>query len=267
MQKVPQAKIKPAAVAGLFYPGEAGLLRREVQGYLGQIAPGQEGMPRALIVPHAGYVYSGPVAANAYRLIQQAAGYIRRVLLIGPSHRVAFSGIAAHSADYFRTPMGEVPLDRGRIQSLLRLPFVHLFDPAFAQEHCLEVQLPFLQGLLEDFKLIPLLIGQSDFSQVAELLESVVDDRACLILISSDLSHYHSYAEARRLDQETSENILALNAAGLEHEHACGRIGIGGLLKVAKRHGWLPQLLDLRNSGDTAGSRDQVVGYGAYAFF
>ncbi|MBF0255604.1 MAG: AmmeMemoRadiSam system protein B [Gammaproteobacteria bacterium] len=265
MEAISSPRIKPAAVAGMFYPAEARQLQADLDRYLAA-APVLDCQPRALILPHAGYVYSAPVAASGYRQLQNLTAKIRRVILLGPAHRVGFRGIAAHSAEAFRTPLGDVPLDRPLIDQLLQLPFVHGLDAAFAQEHCLEVQLPFLQRLLPPFQLTPLLVGQADYLQVTELLEPLADDPECLILISSDLSHYHSYAEAQRLDQQASEAILQLQPEALAQDQACGRIPVAGLLVLARRRGWRPLLLDLRNSGDTAGPRDQVVGYGAYAF-
>ncbi len=267
MERSLAERVKPPAVAGLFYPDDAALLHRDVSHYLAEAGEPVGDCPHALIVPHAGYRYSGPIAASAYRLLQAHVDRIDRILLMGPAHRVGFHGIALHSAESFHTPLGDVPLDRALLEQLQSLPFVHPLDATFAQEHCLEVQLPFLQTIFSRFTLAPLVIGQSDYAQVAQVLSLVADDPATLILISSDLSHYHSYVEAQEMDRHTSKQILALNAAGLGHEDACGRLGIGGLLEVAQRKGWRPELLDLRNSGDTAGTRDQVVGYGAYAFF
>jgi AmmeMemoRadiSam system protein B len=267
-QHVTQAKIKPPAVAGLFYPAQADALRQELARYLRQASPpASDAIPRALIVPHAGYPYSGPVAASAYRLLQAHPEQFQRVLLLGPAHRLAFVGMALPSDEWFRSPLGDLILDQDLCQQLLDLPFIQTLDAAFAQEHCLEVQLPFLQTLLDEFLLTPLLIGQSSAAQVTQVLRLVADDPHCLILISSDLSHYQSYAQAQRQDQHSSERILALDPEGLGPDDACGRMGIAGLLGLAQSLGWRPQLLDLRNSGDTAGPRDRVVGYGAYAFF
>ncbi|QFY90391.1 AmmeMemoRadiSam system protein B [Magnetovirga frankeli] len=268
MDALPQPRIQQPVVAGLFYPAQADRLQQDLASYLRQARlPATDAPPRALIVPHAGYPYSGPVAASAYCLLQAHADRFQRVLLLGPAHRLAFAGLALPSADALRSPLGDMPLDRELCQRLLALPFVQTLDAAFAQEHCLEVQLPFLQTLLDGFQLAPLLIGQSHYAQVTQVLRLVADDPHCLILISSDLSHYQGYSQAQRQDQHSSERILALDAEGLGPEDACGRIGIGGLLELARSLGWRPQLLDLRNSGDTAGARDQVVGYGAYAFF
>jgi AmmeMemoRadiSam system protein B len=259
--------IKPPAVAGMFYPDDRLQLQQDLDRYLAGVTAAPSRLPRALIVPHAGYVYSAQVAASAYGLLQGSDARIDRVLLLGPAHRVGFRGIAVHGADYFRTPLGDVRLDRQGEAQLRGLPFVHLLDQAFAQEHSLEVQLPFLQRLLPDFSLLPLLIGQSDYQQVAQVLNLFVTAPNTLILISSDLSHFHGYAEAQRMDEQANRAILALDGDALTHDHACGRIGIGGLLLIARQQGWTVEKLDLRNSGDTAGPKDRVVGYGAYAFF
>ncbi|OGT89002.1 MAG: AmmeMemoRadiSam system protein B [Gammaproteobacteria bacterium RIFOXYA12_FULL_61_12] len=258
--------IKPPAVAGLFYPAQADQLRRDVDAYLAEAPPRAGLIPRAMIVPHAGYVYSGPIAGSAYRQLSRLDHPVERVVMLGPAHRVPVLGIAIHSADYFRTPLGDVPLDQGLLDSLLDFPFVHAMDHAFTQEHCLEVQLPFLQQVLGDFSLAPLLVGQCGYREVDQVLERIGGGTETLILISSDLSHYHPYEEARRMDADASRAIEALDPEGLQYEHACGCIPIGGLLLYARRHGFKALTLDRRNSGDTAGPRNQVVGYGAYVF-
>jgi AmmeMemoRadiSam system protein B len=223
--------------------------------------------PKALIAPHAGYVYSGPIAASAYARLAVVAERISRVVLIGPSHRVPFSGLAVSDADYFRTPLGDIPIDRHSIQRLESLPQVIHLEAAHTQEHSLEVQLPFLQVVLNEFKLIPLVVGDASGDQVAEVLAKVWGEEETLIVISSDLSHYHDYVTAQRMDQATSEAIISLRPERLEYKDACGRIPVQGLLLEAKRLGLQGELVDLRNSGDTAGAKDQVVGYGAYTFY
>lgn len=256
--------IRPPAVAGMFYPADAQELHRELQQMLGTAAAGAH-PPKALIVPHAGYVYSGPVAASAYAQLIPLRERIRRVVLLGPAHRVAFRGLAASSASGFRTPLGDVPLDTAALEALRELPQVRVLDEAHAQEHSLEVQLPFLQETLGDFRLLPLVVGDATYAEVAEVLEQVWGGDETLILISSDLSHYHDYATAQRLDRATSNAIATLHPERIDYEHACGRTPVGGLLLAARKHGLHAEVLDLRNSGDTAGPRDRVVGYGAYA--
>lgn len=256
--------IRPPAVAGMFYPADAQELHRELQQLLGA-AVADAPPPKALIVPHAGYVYSGPVAARAYAQLIPLRERIRRVVLLGPAHRVAFRGLAASSASGFRTPLGDVPLDTAALTPLLELPQVRVLDEAHAQEHSLEVQLPFLQETLGDFRLLPLVVGDATYAEVAEVLEMVWGGDETLILISSDLSHYHDYATAQRLDRATSNAIATLHPERIDYDHACGRTPVGGLLLAARKHGLHAEVLDLRNSGDTAGPRDRVVGYGAYA--
>lgn len=255
--------IRPPAVAGQFYPAEAARLRTQVEQYL-QDAAESRGVPRAIIVPHAGYVYSGPVAASAYACLRPGRQQIRRVILLGPAHRVPVRGLAASSADAFATPLGEVPLDREAIACLLELSQVHIQDEVHAPEHGLEVHLPFLQTVLADFQLIPLVVGEAAPEAVAEVLAQYADDPHTLIVISSDLSHYQDYDRACYLDRATSYSIERLRP--LPAGQACGRHAINGLLHLARERGWEAQTVDLRNSGDTGGPRHQVVGYGAYLF-
>jgi hypothetical protein len=232
--------------------------------FLSQAKATDQPAPKAIIAPHAGYIYSGPVAASAYKSLQAARGRIQRVVLLGPSHRVAFSGLAAASADYFATPLGDIPLDREAIEQILPMAQVKLLDEAHALEHSLEVHLPFLQEILGEFKLVPLVVGNADASEVGEVLEKLWGGDETLIVISSDLSHYHSYATAQQLDQATTRAIEELRLEDIGYEDACGRNPVAGLLQVARNRGFHIDTVDLRNSGDTAGPRDQVVGYGAY---
>jgi AmmeMemoRadiSam system protein B len=222
--------------------------------------------PKAVIVPHAGYVYSGEIAASAYAQVGTLRGEVTRVVLIGPAHRVPLRGLAASGADAFRTPLGDVPLDRETVDRVLELPQVELLEAAHAEEHSLEVQLPFLQVVLDDFSLVPLVAGEATPEEVAEVLEALWGGPETLIVISSDLSHYRDYETARSLDSATTAAIESLAPEGLGGESACGRVPIRGLLVAARQHGLRARTLDLRNSGDTAGPRDGVVGYGAYAF-
>jgi AmmeMemoRadiSam system protein B len=257
------SKVRRPAVAGQFYPAEAPRLRRLVEQYLEEASENGK-LPRAIIAPHAGYIYSGPIAASAYVRLRAGRNAIRRVVLLGPAHRVPVRGLAASSADAFATPLGEVPLDREAIDRILELPQVHVQDDAHAPEHGLEVHLPFLQTVLADFRLVPLVVGEAAPAAVAEVLAQFAGDPHTLIVVSSDLSHYQDYDNARRLDQEASMAIEHLRplAAG----QACGRHAINGLLHLARERGWQAHTVDLRNSGDTAGPRHQVVGYGAYLF-
>jgi hypothetical protein len=219
-----------------------------------------------LIVPHAGYVYSGPIAASAYSLLTPLRGTVERVILLGPSHRVYVQGLAVPSTDAFRTPVGLVKIDRPEVERALTLPEVVQMDEAHRQEHSLEVQLPFLQRVLGEFSLVPFSVGDATAEAVAKVLDALWGGAETLIVVSSDLSHYYDYETARRLDAETTRAIEGLSPAGLDHESACGRIPVRGLLVCAKRRGLQVHTLDVRSSGDTAGPRTEVVGYGAYAF-
>jgi AmmeMemoRadiSam system protein B len=237
-----------------------------IDGYFSDIAPSMQPAPKAIVVPHAGYIYSGSIAASAYARLVPARERIKRVVLLGPSHRVAFNGLAVSSADFFRTPLGKIPLDKKAIESITRLPQVQILDEAHRMEHSLEVHLPFLQSILVEFSLIPIVVGDADSSQVAQVLEQLWGGEETLIVISSDLSHYHGYEIAQKMDRKTSNAIEALNPAGIGVDQACGRNPLNGLLVAAAHHGLRAMTLDLRNSGDTAGTRDRVVGYGAYVF-
>lgn len=255
------------AVAGLFYPAEPATLRRRVQSLLAATAPLALADVKALVVPHAGYQYSGPIAASAYAQLAPIAGRIRRVVLFGPAHRAYFGGLAFPDAERLLTPMGPVALDREALDGLADLPQVQRMDRAFSGEHCLEVQLPFLQSLLLDFRIVPLLVGDTTPEAVAEVMERLWGGPETLILVSSDLSHYLDYESAKRTDLRTTQAIERLDPEALDQHSACGRTPLCGLLQQARRLGLKERTLDLRNSGDTAGPRDQVVGYGAYAFY
>lgn len=257
---------RPAAVAGQFYPGTADALRGAVASALGAAGTqASAAVPKMLLVPHAGYVYSGAVAAHAYAALAPARQRIRRVVLLGPTHRVALRGLAAPTVDGFETPLGRIALDREALDALADLPQVVADDRAHATEHSLEVQLPFLQTVLDRFALVPLAVGQASAAAVAQVLERLWGGDETLIVISSDLSHYLPYAQAQAVDRDTVETILRLDPA-LEHEQACGATPLAGALLAARAHGLAPRLLDLRNSGDTAGDRARVVGYCAVAF-
>ncbi|NWG87837.1 MAG: AmmeMemoRadiSam system protein B [Hydrogenophilaceae bacterium] len=255
--------VRPAAVAGMFYPGDAATLASEVRHMLAE-AEGIHLRPKALVAPHAGYVYSGPIAASAYALLKPLRQVIRRVVLLGPVHRVWVQGIALPAADSFETPLGRIPLDQEAVLAIRDLPQIEVNATAHAMEHSLEVQLPFLQTVLEDFSLVPLAVGGATPEEVAEVLERLWGGDETLIVVSSDLSHYLPYSTARLTDQDTVQHILKLDAH-LLGEQACGAHPLNGLLLVARRHGLRAQLLDLRNSGDTAGDKHQVVGYAAIA--
>jgi len=258
------ASVRPPAVAGLFYPGEPGELKSAVEGFLREPSADRPA-PKAVIAPHAGYVYSGPIAGSAFGTLAAAAKSIRRVILVGPAHYVPIRGLALPGHSRFATPLGEVRIEPEGAQAALRLPQVRVMPEAHTREHSLEVELPFLQALLGEFDLVPLVAGEADGGEVAEVLERLWGGPETLIVISSDLSHYLPYATAQRADKETADAILSLNGP-LHSRQACGAVPINGLLEAARRRDLVPQLLDLRNSGDTAGDPARVVGYGAFAF-
>jgi AmmeMemoRadiSam system protein B len=260
--------LRAPAVAGLFYPGDAAGLRRDVEAMLRQAvaARGNAPVPKAIVAPHAGYVYSGPIAASAYARLWPTRDRLTRIVLIGPAHRVAFDGLAVSSAEAFLTPLGPVPVDREALAALRDLPQVVTLDAAHVEEHSLEVHLPFLQAMLDDFSVVPLVAGRASAAQVAAVLEALWGGDETAVVISSDLSHYHDYRTAQRLDAVTSDAITALRPQDIDFEQACGRVPISGLLTLARQKGLTASTVDLRNSGDTAGSRDRVVGYGAYVF-
>lgn len=257
--------IREAAVAGQFYPGTASELGADIRVFFEAVQAAEGPAPKALIVPHAGYIYSGPVAATAYARLRPYRDLYTRVILLGPCHRVAVSGLALSGADIFRTPLGDVPLDQDAIAALT-MPEITVVATAHEFEHSLEVHLPFLQTVIESFSLVPLVVGDATPEIVAEVIDALWGGPETLIVISSDLSHYLSYDDARLSDMNTCEAIENLEAHRIDHEHACGATPIGGLLISAKRRGMQVTTLDLRNSGDTAGGRNQVVGYGSWLF-
>lgn len=279
--------VRQPAVAGRFYPGNAADLRAELHSllltaeshtdnhaghhagihgnshtaFIGSDTDGEIEAPRVLVVPHAGYVFSGPIAAVAYATLR-GTGNIQRVVVLGPSHRIALRGMALSSSTMFDTPLGRIPLDTEARQTLLALPLVQVNDEAHAQEHSLEVQLPFLQQMLGMFTLVPVVVGDATAEEVAQVISALWRDDT-LIVISTDLSHYHDYLSARRIDAHTIERILELDT-NLNGNEACGCRPLNGLLQVLKEKDLEIELLDARNSGDTAGARDQVVGYASF---
>ncbi|HEV7507314.1 MAG TPA: AmmeMemoRadiSam system protein B [Thermoanaerobaculia bacterium] len=262
------ATVRPPAVSGLFYPASAEELRSAVEGYLREApARNDEPAPKAVIAPHAGYVYSGPIAGSAFQAFAGAAAAspIERVILLGPSHFVPFRGLALPGHESFGTPLGTVKLQGAGAQAALRLPQVRIIPEAHVREHSLEVELPFLQVLLGEFELVPLAVGEAEPEEVAEVLDRLWGGAETLIVISSDLSHYLPYEEARRVDRKTADSILSLRGP-LDPVQACGARPINGLLEAARARGLTVELLDLRNSADTAGDPSRVVGYGAFAF-
>ena len=268
------AYIRPAAVAGMFYPGHKKELRNSVRNYL-QCAREEESelkitideisSIRMLIVPHAGYIYSGKTAAFAYQLLQQFKNRIRRVLLLGPAHRVWLTGAALPEADSFETPLGQITLDRELMVKMLEdYSWITVNDQAHAEEHCLEVQLPFLQETLNEFKIVPLVVGNTDSELLSKMILKFSEADHTLVVISTDLSHYHDYKTSCELDLRTATAIESLSPELLSPEKACGAYPLRGALLAATKSAWQVHRLDLCNSGDTAGDRARVVGYGAW---
>lgn len=254
------------AVAGMFYPQDPDDLQAAVNQYLLSGTHPQRA-PKALIVPHAGYIYSGSVAGTAYASLAAGRDTIKRVILMGPSHRVPVIGLATCSAERFSTPLGTVSVDLDSIAALQRFPQVHNMDEAHILEHSLEVQLPFLQTMLNDFTLVPIVVGDSSISDVSMVLDELWGGDETLIVISSDLSHYHDYETAQQMDARTSHAIEAMDPEKIQYDDACGKNPVRGLLQVARQRHYHVKTLELQNSGDTAGPRNQVVGYGAYLFY
>ncbi|MFC1665090.1 AmmeMemoRadiSam system protein B [Pseudomonadota bacterium] len=266
MSEHPQI-VRKEAVAGMFYPADPKKLRQQVNEFL-EIAPVNLPIPKALIAPHAGFIYSGPIAATAYAAVRPLADKINRVVLLGPAHRVYLRGIAASSADAFHTPVGNILLDRETTKHLVQeFPFVQYNDEAHHSEHCLEVHLPFLIEVLNQFDLIPLVVGDAQADMVKSVLDFLWGDDDTLVIVSSDLSHYHDYETAVDLDTKTSRFIEQLDGDKIHSDSACGRTPVAGLLQKAKQLGLCCTTVDQRNSGDTAGPRDSVVGYGSYLIY
>jgi len=258
-------KIRQPAVAGTFYPADPDQLKLMLTQYLKDAATDKK-VPKAIIAPHAGYIYSGPIAASVYAWLQSARNLINRVLLIGPSHRVGFYGLAVSTAEQFSTPLGTIDIDTDAVKQIAELPFVSYLDQAHEQEHSLEVHLPFLQTIFKEFLLVPVVAGDASAEQVCQLLEQFWGEPETLVVISSDLSHFHDYETAQKMDRATSVIIEQLQYEKLDSDFACGRVPVSGLLALARKKKLQVRTIDLRNSGDTAGSGDKtrVVGYGAY---
>jgi len=258
--------VRPPTAAGQFYPADPDELRAEVNGFLAAAKTVPDGIPKAIIAPHAGYPYSGPVAGSAYAWLARGRDRFKRVVLLGPSHFVGFDGLAASSATIFQSPLGSISVDAEALARVRKLPPVTTLDAAHADEHSLEVQLPFLQVALGEFKLVPLVVGDATAEEVAGVLNELWEGDETGIVVSSDLSHYHDHAAAREIDRATARSIESLDWRNIGGSRACGCRPIGGLLWAAKARGLRCRAVDLRNSGDTAGSRDRVVGYGAFVF-
>jgi MEMO1 family protein len=251
------------AVAGVFYPVNSMQLHEMLVRYLTE-AQTDAKVPKAIIAPHAGYIYSGSVAASAYARLKAARNLITRVVLIGPSHRLAFKGLAISKAVSFSTPLGKITVDTESLDIIAQFPFVNYVEQAHTYEHSLEVQLPFLQETLNNFKIVPIVAGDASPGEVGQVIDALWGGAETLIVISSDLSHYHDYPTANKIDLLTSERIEKRQYELLAFDSACGKVPVSGLLKVAKEKSLSVKTIDLRNSGDTAGEKSRVVGYGAY---
>lgn len=259
------AAIRPAVVAGKFYPADSRQLSAAVRGYLGAVeVPPDAAVPKAIIAPHAGYVYSGPVAASVYARLAPARGRIERVVLIGPSHRASFQGLALTSATAYETPLGMVPIDTEAVRDLWGLPGVRMLDAVHGPEHSLEVHLPFLQEVLGTFDLVPIVAGNAPPDMVAGALDAIWGGLETLIVVSTDLSHYLPYNDCIKTDAMTVHAIESLDGDAIGLDQACGRVPVRGLLETVKRRGLKMTTVDVRNSGDTSDVRDKVVGYGAW---
>jgi AmmeMemoRadiSam system protein B/AmmeMemoRadiSam system protein A len=258
------ASIRQPQVAGAFYPAGHNECAELVMRCLGAARPSPPGEPKVIVAPHAGYVFSGEIAGTAFAPLAARRARIKRVVIIGPAHRVGFKGLATTSVDAWATPLGTVPVDWAAMHGLLTLPNFRPLDAAFAQEHSLEVHVPFLQRVLDDFAIVPILVGEASHAEVARALELVWGGPETLISISSDLSHFHDYDTARGLDAATSRRIELLKPEEIDGQGACGHRALGGVLERARALDLRVTALDVRNSGDTRGAKDRVVGYGAY---
>ena len=259
-------RTRPPAFAGMFYSDKPQELAAAVKAYVAQatlvVTPKP---PKAVVAPHAGYIYSGPIAGTAYAALAARGGQVERVILLGPSHRVAFGGVATSGARVFETPIGPVAVDRDAVAELVRTGLAREFEPAHENEHSLEVQLPFLKQLFPGARVVPLLAGDDDWNVAKRILAKLWGGDETVIVVSSDLSHYHDYATAKKIDAGTAQSMQNLAAGQVDHEQACGATGVNALLALVADKGLACTTLDLRNSGDTAGPKNRVVGYGAFA--
>lgn len=260
--------IRPPAVAGMFYPDDPEILQGQVNEFLSERVAIDNRVPKAIIVPHASTIYSGSIAASAYGTLHQYRHVIRKVILLGPAHRVPLRGLALPEVDQFTTPLGDIDLDTKTMRRLVEeMPEVSYSNLAHAEEHSLEVQLPFLQSVLASFRLIPFVVGDATEIEVANVIDELWGGEETLVVISTDLSHFHNYKKAVRLDAQTADLIESFQGEALGDNSACGRIPMSGLLRLARQKNLSIKRFDLRNSGDTAGSKDQVVGYGSWGIY
>lgn len=259
-----KSKICYSTVSGMFYPSERHELLSVIRSCLKGVTEDYP-VPKAIITPHAGYNYSGPVAASALACLKKST--VQTIAVLGLSHRLPFSGVAVTQADYYETPLGQVPIDQKKVESLLPLPQVIIHEQAFViPENSVDTQIPFLQVIRGDFKLVPLLIGNASDAQVVEVMGKLLDSTETLIVVSSDLSHYYDYSTAKQIDEKTAQAVLNLAPDQISDDQACGATGVRALLSVASKRKWKAYLIDLRNSGDISHEHDHVVGYGAFHF-
>lgn len=259
--------VRRPAVAGTFYPADPSALTDALErAFAAARRPGAgAAVPKAIVVPHAAYPYSGPVAASGYLRLAPARARIRRAVVIGPSHFVPVAGVAVSGADAFATPLGDVPVDEPGRRAALTCAAALVEDTGHVAEHSVEVQLPFLQTVLDDFTVVPLAVGHATAEVVAAVLEAVWGGPETVVVVSTDLSHYHPHDAARALDERTADAVATLTEGSIGDTDACGAPALRGLLRAARTRGLTAEVLDLRTSGDTAGPRDRVVGYGAFA--
>ena len=250
----------------MFYSDKPQELVAAVKSYVSEAKPpAQAKPPKAVVAPHAGFIYSGPIAGTAYAALAERGQDIERIVLVGPAHRVAFPGVAASSAGAFDTPLGPVSVDRAAVDLLLKEGWAREFERAHENEHSLEVQLPFIKQVCPNARIVPLLAGDYEWRKVEGALSMLWGDEETAVVVSSDLSHYHDYTTAQQLDADTAKTVERLGAGQIDHEQACGATCINALLSIAAAKGMACTTLDLRNSGDTAGPHNRVVGYGAFA--
>ncbi|SIT09990.1 AmmeMemoRadiSam system protein B [Neptunomonas antarctica] len=260
--------IRPAAVAGFFYPED----KDDLYAMLARMVPEKPPIhfhasnnPKALIVPHAGYMYSGAIAGQGYGLLRKGSVY-DAVYLFGPNHRVALHGCALPESDAFETPLGRLKVDQKAVQELLKSPLMIMSDEVHAQEHCVEVQLPFLQFMRIDMPIVPVVVGECPASEIADIIEPLLNDPTKLVIISTDLSHFHSYSNAVKIDERTGLKIMNADH-DIQPTEACGCHALNGLLLAVKRQNLTIEKIAMCNSGDTAGDQDRVVGYGCYGIY
>ncbi len=256
-------KNKKADVAGLFYPSEPEELKSMLETFV-NTAKSVNNLTRAVIAPHAGYVYSGPIAGSAYKALYSSKENIKNVIILSPSHNCSFDGVATHSAQAFSTPLGDIEVNQELKEKIASLPFIKELDEAFIREHALEVHLPFIQYVLPHAKILPLVVGQTYPEEIQMLIETLWNDPSNAFVISTDLSHFLSYMQAQKLDSLTAKQFERKLFQEIHHEQCCGYFPVRGMLKFAKEHGLKISTLDLRNSADTAGDKGRVVGYGSF---